>query len=445
MPSTLGAADVFGVYKGYYPATALGSLTPELAPSGTTAALITGLTANRISWAITGDYAASLTGLTHLKVDGVDYAVTSGPTFNGSETETEFGPYGGFTAGNNYTLELVGLGGGGGPYTITADAGSFTFTGQAATLKVGRKIAANTGSLTFAGQAANFSKGFALTAAAGSFAFTGQASGLIVARKIAADAASFTPSGSAAMLLLGRTMTSVAGTFSLSGGAAGLLVGRKVEASGGSFTLAGGSAAILLGRKFAADSGSFTLAGDDATLTKFSPGGATITAETGVFALAGSDAAFLRGIVLQAEGGALVLTGSDATLFKQSTSYTIVIVSPKRGSRMSERPVSPVRKGVGWEAVLSAGLTDDINGYTCMARIYRLPGGRTSYTPDDEVSATAAVTTFAGDETRGPGWHISLASDQTDALDPGVYLARVLISLAGNAVASTDWLLEVQA
>ena len=113
MASTLTAVDIFGLYDGFFNGVG-GSLTPELLTGETDNILITGFTANRISWEVIGDQVSALSGLTHLKVDGTDYAVTSGPTYNGGSgnTETEFGPISDLTPGT-YTVELVGLGGGG--------------------------------------------------------------------------------------------------------------------------------------------------------------------------------------------------------------------------------------------------------------------------------------------------------------------------------------------
>lgn len=123
--ATLVAGDFVGVYVGYYQPAPIGSLSAEIFPAGTTVLLVTGYTANRISAAVSGDQTASLTSLTHIKVDGVDYALTSGPTYvSGNDaTDVEFGPYAGFTIGNSYSVELVFSGGGDTtPPTITSSS-----------------------------------------------------------------------------------------------------------------------------------------------------------------------------------------------------------------------------------------------------------------------------------------------------------------------------------
>lgn len=114
MAATLTVGSVFGVYVGYYAGFA-GSLSPELSPGGTTNILVTGLNANRISWSISGNQVAALAGLTHLKVNGTNIPLVFGPTYDAGSngTDVEFGPYAGFTIGNSYPLELVGVGGGG--------------------------------------------------------------------------------------------------------------------------------------------------------------------------------------------------------------------------------------------------------------------------------------------------------------------------------------------
>lgn len=120
MASTLTAVDILGLYDGFVDGIG-GSLSPELLTGETDAVLVTGLTANRISWAVVGDHVAALSGLTHIKVDGVDYPVTSGPTFNSPNTDTEFGPISDLTPGT-YTVALVGVGGDTTAPTITSSS-----------------------------------------------------------------------------------------------------------------------------------------------------------------------------------------------------------------------------------------------------------------------------------------------------------------------------------
>ena len=59
-------------------------------------------------------------------------------------------------------------------YSMTADAGSFTLTGQAVDLDKAVKLSAASGSFSLSGQAATLRHGRTLTADSGSFALTGQ-------------------------------------------------------------------------------------------------------------------------------------------------------------------------------------------------------------------------------------------------------------------------------
>lgn len=62
---------------------------------------------------------------------------------------------------------------------VTADAGSFIFTGQDAGLIVGNPLVADSGSFDFTGQDANLHSGYLLDAGTGLFVFTGQDANLL--------------------------------------------------------------------------------------------------------------------------------------------------------------------------------------------------------------------------------------------------------------------------
>jgi len=98
-------------------------------------------------------------------------------------------------------------------YTITAAQGSYTFTGQAATITSARKIAAAFGSFVLTGIDAAFSLGHGIVAAVGLFTLTGQAAIITSARKITAAVGSFTLTGIAASFIRGVRLVAAVGTF----------------------------------------------------------------------------------------------------------------------------------------------------------------------------------------------------------------------------------------
>ncbi len=156
---------------------------------------------------------------------------------------------------------------------------------------------------------------YTLTADAGSFTLTGQAASLLASRNLTAAAGSFSLAGQAAGLLANRLLTAGQGSYTLSGQDASLLVNRLLTAESGTFTLTGQDASLLASRLLAAESGSFTLTGIDATLT-YNSGGTTytLTADSGSYSLTGQAASLLVSRLLTASAGAYVVTGQDASL-----------------------------------------------------------------------------------------------------------------------------------
>ena len=201
------------------------------------------------------------------------------------------------------TPQFYFTGSGSGAYSLTADSGSFTLTGTAATLKSARTISAISGSYALTGNAATLSAGKKLPSDSGSFTHIGTAAGLVAGRKITADSGSFVFTGMAATL----TYTPVSGAYSLA-------------ADSGTFTLTGTAASLVRDAKLVSDSGAFTLTGAAAGLRR----DYTLTASGGAFSYTGQPASWLRTYGISADSGAFTLTGVNADL----TYSAIVTITP---------------------------------------------------------------------------------------------------------------------
>ncbi|MBE9479810.1 MAG: hypothetical protein IMY80_07575 [Chloroflexi bacterium] len=201
-------------------------------------------------------------------------------------------------------------------YTLTADQGSYTLSGQTVLPLVDRKMIADQGSYSLTGQATNVLRGFLVTVLQGSYTLSGQAAGLLVDRLIAAAQGSYTLTGQDADLLMGHLLTADQGSYSLTGQATNLLFGRLLSAAQGSYTLSGQDANLLIARLLTAAQGSYTLTGQDVTLTYTPVGGYTLVAESGSYALSGQTVGLLMGHLLTADQGGYALSGQAAEILK---------------------------------------------------------------------------------------------------------------------------------
>jgi hypothetical protein len=196
-----------------------------------------------------------------------------------------------------------------GAYSLTADRGTFTLTGQAATLRVARKLAAAHRTFTLSGQNATLRRGYPLAGGQATFSLAGQAANLRIARKLVAAQGTFTLAGQAANLnRTGNGLTAEPATFALSGQSATLRVGRKLAAARGTFSLAGQAAALQRARN--------------------------LVAATGTFALTGRDASFRRTYVLAATRALFTLSGQAAGLYYSAD----VILAPPLSSAATLAP-----------------------------------------------------------------------------------------------------------
>jgi hypothetical protein len=103
-------------------------------------------------------------------------------------------------------------------YTMTAEVGTFTLTGQDANLLFGRKLIADVGSFVLTGFDAILRKGYILTAEVGTFALTGFDAMLLFGRKLIAETGAFVLTGFDATLSRGYRLIAEVGTFILTMG-----------------------------------------------------------------------------------------------------------------------------------------------------------------------------------------------------------------------------------
>jgi hypothetical protein len=174
-------------------------------------------------------------------------------------------------------------------YTLTAAAGSYTLSGQTASLKKGSLLTAAAGSYALTGQTATLARLLTLTASAGSYAVSGQDASLKKGSLLSAAAGAYTLTGQDVTLTYSGptsyTLTADAGSYALSGQDASLKRGLLVSASAGSYSLSGQDAALKRALTLTAGAGSYSLSGQDAALKR----GLLLSASAGSYAVGGQD------------------------------------------------------------------------------------------------------------------------------------------------------------
>lgn len=135
---------------------------------------------------------------------------------------------------------------------------------------------------------------YTLTAETGAFTLTGNDAGTLFGRRLVADQQSYALTGNEANLLFGRRLTADQATFTVNGNDAGLIAARRLTADAATFTLTGNDAGLVYAPAgvytLTADTGSFALTGSDAGLIYAPLNNYVLTAETGGFSLTGNDA-----------------------------------------------------------------------------------------------------------------------------------------------------------
>ena len=185
-------------------------------------------------------------------------------------------------------------------YTVVANNGSYTYTGQAATLLKSRVLTADSGTYAVTGQTASLLQGFLLTADSGTYTTTGQTATV--------DYAAVT----------GYTLTADSGTYTVTGQTATLTQGFLLTADSGTYALTGQTATIEKDTVLTADSGSYSLTGQTATVTWTAPSAYVLAADAGSYAITGQVAtvawAGAGAYTLTADSGSYILSGQTASL-----------------------------------------------------------------------------------------------------------------------------------
>lgn len=157
---------------------------------------------------------------------------------------------------------------GGASNTLTADPGSYSLTGTAATLTRRYTLACASGSYALTGTAMVPEHVRVLASSDGSYVLTGTAATLTVIRRVALAPGSYTLTGTDASLTLDPgtggnvyTLTADPGSYALNGTAAALRYTRTMPAAAGSYALTGTDAVPRRTRVMAAAAGSYSQTG----------------------------------------------------------------------------------------------------------------------------------------------------------------------------------------
>jgi hypothetical protein len=196
--------------------------------------------------------------------------------------------------------------------TITADAGSYTWTGTAATLLFDQAITAASASYLWTGTAADMFFNPAIIAGPASYLWTGTAMTPLYSQVLVAAGGSYLWTGTSADLLLSQVLVADPASYLWTGSAAGLQKGFRLTADPASYLWTGSPATLLFAGLLTAEPASYLWTGSAATLNK----GFLIQALPGSYLWTGQDTGLLYSPVLVAAPAEYLWTGADiATLY----------------------------------------------------------------------------------------------------------------------------------
>ena len=326
-------------YRGVHPTTPLDAtpVATTLATASTTLSMgsITTATANAlIHWSVARDQDlnsttavtaftnANLTGITEIHDQVVNTSVGGG-IWNGYGFKATAGAIGTTTITQTSSIAVgltIALRPQPNAYTLTAQGGSYSVTGQSATILKSEYLVASGGSYTLTGQQAVITwaaglNAYTLTAQGGSYSLIGSSANLARNRNLTASGGSYALTGGSATLLRTKRLTANGGSYTVTGGTAALLRSKQLVASGGSYTVTGGAALLSRNRTLTAQGGVYTYTGQQVNITYVPVSvGYTLTAQGGSYTLTGAGVTIQRSKQLYASGGSYNLTGGSANI-----------------------------------------------------------------------------------------------------------------------------------
>ena len=207
------------------------------------------------------------------------------------------------------------------------DKGTFTVTGNAATLQQSHKTIVDAGSYTLTGNAVTLTvaggvNNPVLTVDAGTYVVTSNGATLTKGYLLTVDKGTYTLTGQPATLSRTYRLPVDKGTYTLTGNAATLNKGFRLLADAGAYVVTGNNATLRRTYRLTTDAGAYVVTGNNAALLH----ARLLSVDNGTFLLTGQPITTARGYVLPVDKGTYLLTGRPANLGTPVTTVTRYIL-----------------------------------------------------------------------------------------------------------------------
>ncbi len=301
---------------------------------------------------------------------------------------------------------------------LVASAGSYSIAGTNASLLHRWKLAAGVGSYIITGADASLNKGQRLIAGAGSYDLTGTDASIFHNWKLAAAAGSYALTGTNATLTRNLPLIAGAGSYAVAGTDASLLHKWVLAAAAGSYAVTGTNASVLHGWKLAAGAGAYTITGTDASLTiTAATNNKTLAADAGTYTISGTAASILHQWKLAAAAGSYALTGTNASLL-----HNWKLAAGAGAYNLTGTNASLLH---GWKIVAGAGSYAITGAAATLSHQWRLSAGGGAYTINGQAASLLhqwKLTPAAGSYViTGTDAALIASANKTLAADAGSY------------------------